>query len=185
LLRRVQQGEPEGWKRLMMLYAPLVSWWCRRVGLHEVDAQDVAQEVFKTVAARVAGFHKDDQPGSFRRWLRAITRNKVGDHSRACRVVPQAAGGSEAQKRLAGLAAAEEPSDEEEASERCLLCRRILEVVRGEFEPRTWEAAWRTAVDGDRAADVAAALGLSAGAVYTAKSRVLARLRRELRDLME
>ncbi len=50
--------------------------------------------------------------------------------------------------------------------------------VRGEVQAPTWEAFWRTA---SRASpipcEVAAALGLSVGAVYVAKSRVLARLR--------
>ncbi len=39
------------------------------------------------------------------------------------------------------------------------------------------------AVEGCQAADVAAELGMSVGAVYVAKSRVLKRLREEFRDL--
>jgi len=38
-------------------------------------------------------------------------------------------------------------------------------------------------VEGRQAADVAAELGMSVGAVYIAKSRVLKRLRDEFRDL--
>jgi RNA polymerase sigma-70 factor (ECF subfamily) len=186
LLRRVQQGEAEGWQRLVGLYAPLVLWWCRRAGLRDEDAQDVMQEVFATVSAKVADFRRGAERGSFRRWLCTITRYKIGDHIKACRGRPQAAGGSDVQAALAQLPAADEPSSAaDEASERGILCRRILEAVRGEFEPRSWQAAWRTAVEGEQAADVAADLGLSVGAVYTAKSRVLARLRQELRDLVE
>ncbi len=63
------------------------------------------------------------------------------------------------------------------------ISRRAVELVRAEFEPRTWEAWWKTAVEGRPAADVAAELGMSLAAVYKAKSRVLLRLRQELAGL--
>ena len=61
--------------------------------------------------------------------------------------------------------------------------RRVLESIRAEFEPRTWQAFWRIVVDGQSPAEVAATLGMSLPAVYQAKSRVLRRLRRELGSL--
>src|SRR5262249_17821465 len=79
LLERVKTGDPEGWRRLVYLYTPLVLWWCRRVGLRTQDAEDVAQEVFKTLALKFADFTKGEQAGSFRRWLCTITRNKLGN----------------------------------------------------------------------------------------------------------
>jgi RNA polymerase sigma-70 factor (ECF subfamily) len=60
-----------------------------------------------------------------------------------------------------------------------------LDLVRGEFENRTWEAFWRTAVEDRPARDVADELGMSVLAVYKAKSRVLRRLRQELGDLVD
>jgi RNA polymerase sigma-70 factor (ECF subfamily) len=50
-------------------------------------------------------------------------------------------------------------------------------VLQGEVQERTWQAFWRTTVDGRAAADVAAELGMQPGSVYQAKSRLLARLR--------
>jgi len=44
---------------------------------------------------------------------------------------------------------------------------------------------WQTAVDGHNAKDVGKRLGLSPGAVYVAKSRVLARLKEEISQLSE
>jgi RNA polymerase sigma-70 factor (ECF subfamily) len=44
-------------------------------------------------------------------------------------------------------------------------------------------AFWRTAVDGQSAAETAAELGMSVPAVRMAKSRVLHRLRQEMGDL--
>jgi RNA polymerase sigma-70 factor (ECF subfamily) len=57
------------------------------------------------------------------------------------------------------------------------------EQVRGEFQAPTWEAFWRTAVDHASPREVAEALGLTVGAVYVAKSRVLARLRAAIAEV--
>ena len=58
--------------------------------------------------------------------------------------------------------------------------RRIVEWavdrIRGHFRDVTWQAFRRTAIDGQPARQVAAELGLSVGAVYLAKARVLKRL---------
>ncbi len=80
------------------------------------------------------------------------------------------------------------PGDAEgawEAEYRELLVARALELMQDEFQPATWKACWEVVVAGRPAAEVAAELGLTIGAVYAAKSRVLRRLRRELDGLLE
>ena len=57
--------------------------------------------------------------------------------------------------------------------------------VRRDVHDATWQAFWQTAIDGKRANDVAADLGMSAAAVYLAKSRVMARLKDEVRQLTD
>jgi RNA polymerase sigma-70 factor, ECF subfamily len=175
----------QAWERLEFLYTPLVRWWCRRHGVSRPqDVEDVTQEVFATVAAKLAEFTKGPV-GSFRSWLYTITRYKAGDHYRRTRDRPAAVGGSEARARLEELPETTDGSAEEEpASERAILVRRALELLRPEVQPRTWEAVWRVTVEGQAPAEVAAALGMTAGAVHTAKSRLLARLRALLTDLL-
>jgi DNA-directed RNA polymerase specialized sigma24 family protein len=51
------------------------------------------------------------------------------------------------------------------------------EQVRGEFRQTTWQAFWLTAVEGQSAGAAAQASGISIGAVYIARSRVMARLK--------
>jgi RNA polymerase sigma-70 factor (ECF subfamily) len=51
------------------------------------------------------------------------------------------------------------------------------ERARPDFQESTWQAFWQTTVERRGARDVAQALGMSVGAVYIAKSRVLARIR--------
>ena len=55
--------------------------------------------------------------------------------------------------------------------------------VRDDFESSSWQAFWRTAVDGQSGKEVAAALGLSIGAVYIAKSRILSRIKEQIQQL--
>lgn len=47
--------------------------------------------------------------------------------------------------------------------------------------PATWDAFWKTAVEDRTPAEAAQQLAISVGAVYIAKSRVLARLREEIK----
>jgi RNA polymerase sigma-70 factor, ECF subfamily len=180
LLARARDHDPGAWERMVALYAPLVLHWCRRWGLPTTDAADVFQDVFQSVAAHLGGFRRDRDGDTFRGWLRAITRNKVNDYFRRREREPGAVGGSEARVLLAQLP--EPIPADEDAAENAVL-HRALDLVRGEFEPRTWQAFWRTAVEDLPAGDVAAELGMSAGAVRVAKSRVLHRLRAELGDL--
>jgi RNA polymerase sigma-70 factor (ECF subfamily) len=96
-----------------------------------------------------------------------------------------AAGGSAAFAQLQQVA--DTPTqfpDDDSREELQGLYRRALELVRGEFEDRTWRMFWRAVVDDRAPADVAAEFGVTAVAVRKAKSRVLQRLRAEVGDLI-
>ncbi len=184
-LERARVRDPDAWRKLAEVYGPLVYQWCRRAGLQSTDATDVVQEVFRSVAGAIDGFRRDRRGDSFRGWLWTITRNKVRDHFRGRGDRPVAQGGSAAQARLRELPH-EAPEDSDEASALAVkanLARRAVAIMQDNFEPRTWQAFWQTAVEHRPAADVAGDLGISTAAVYMAKSRVLRRLRKELDGL--
>lgn len=162
----------------------MVLSWCRGWGLQDEDAADVFQDVFQAVASHINGFRRERSGDTFRGWLRTIARNKTNDFFRRRQHEPEGVGGSEGR---AFLMQVPEPLHSEqqaiEETENALL-HRALELIRGEFEPRTWQAFWQTAVEGRSANDVAADLSMSPGAVRVAKSRVLHRLRTDLGDLL-
>ena len=56
-------------------------------------------------------------------------------------------------------------------------------MLKSEFETRTWDAFWRATVEREKAAVIAAEMGMTVHAVYQAKSRVLRRVRQELDGL--
>jgi RNA polymerase sigma-70 factor (ECF subfamily) len=186
LLERVRARDRAAWARLVALYGPMVYGWCLRAGLQPADAADVGQEVFAAVARGIDGFRHDRAGDTFRGWLYVITRNKLRDRAASPGVV--GAGGSDAQRRLAELPAGppdESGSTDEEVNERKALCRRAVECIRGDFEPRTWQCFWRAFVDGHAPADIATDLGITVNAVYLARSRVLRRLREEFASLCD
>jgi RNA polymerase sigma-70 factor (ECF subfamily) len=153
--------------------------------LQPSDAADVLQEVFQAVTRGLVSFRREREEDTFRGWLWTIARNKLRDHHRRRQDRPQAIGGSEAQAQLAEIAADGPNVEPTPLDENNLIFRRGLELVRAEFEERTWLAFLRTTVDGASPADVAAELGITVNAVYKAKSRVLARLREEFQGLLD
>ncbi len=184
LLERIKAHRPEAWQRLVDLYGPVVYRWCRQSGVGPEDAADLTQDVFRAVAIHVSSFRRRAAGDSFGAWLGTIARNKVRDHFRR-RHLPEARGGTHAQQQLQQIP---EPADFSEEGSRFdrdgMLSRRALQLVRAEFENRTWEAFQKTAIAGRKPVDVADELGMSLQAVYKAKSRVLQRLRQEFGDLL-
>lgn len=180
LLDAARAEDPAAWERLVDLYGRLVLFWCRRSGLEEADRADVFQDVFRTVYCQLHQFRKERPQDSFRAWLRTVTRHKIIDYVRTQTRHVTAHGGSEAAVRMNELAdplTGPSSNEPEPGVERELLLRRALEIVRAEFEPRTWQAFWRTAADGIATDVVAQELGMSNVAVRKAKSRVFQRLR--------
>jgi RNA polymerase sigma-70 factor (ECF subfamily) len=186
LLDRARANEADAWARLVMLYAPLVRHWCLAGGLQPTDVDDVVQEVCRVAFSGLAGFRRDRPGDTFRGWLRTITRTALALHYRKLARVPLAGGGSAAFARLQEVAdPAPELPDEDPSDEIRELHRRALELVSGEFEDRTWQMFWLTAVEDRKPTDVAARFGVTPVAVRKAKSRVLRRLREEIGDLLD
>lgn len=182
MLDRARAGDPLAWQRFVQLYSPLIYTWARRAGLSDHDAAEATQEVWRSVSANLARFVRPDEGGGLRAWLWAITRNKVRDHFRDAG--PRAVGGSEALASLHEVPESE-PDDDSRHADTAALLRRAMDLVRGDFEDRTWEAFRLTAVEGRTAAEAAAETTLSVDAVYQAKARVMRRLREEMRGMID
>ena len=185
---RVKAHDQRAWERLVEFCAPLVYAWCRRAGLQEADAHDVAQEVLRAVARGIEAFRRDRAGDSFRAWLREITRNKIRDHARTLRAKGQGVGGSDHQQMIDQVADYDfEDTDNPQqlAAETKALYQRAVELIRGEFSESDWNAFWLVVVEAYSPADAAKELGLSVNSVYLAKSRILHRVRAEFADLLE
>jgi RNA polymerase sigma-70 factor (ECF subfamily) len=187
LLERLRANDSEAWRVMVQLYTPLVRHWATRGGVRGADVEDVAQDVLQAAATHMENFRRDRPGDSFRGWLRGITRNMVLQHFRRSGRHPQGSGGTSALVQLQGVedASADPDEDEDPAEEMDGLRRRALELVRSEFEERTWRAFWLTVVESRSPADIAVEMGVSPTAIRMAKSRVLRRLKETFGDLIQ
>ena len=181
LLLAARNGQPEAWGRFVHLYGPLVYRWIRRAGLQSSDAADVTQDVLMSVSKDLVRFDPNHPEVRFRAWLWTITRNKVHDLAR--RRTPMPLGGSAAQRQLSQVPEDLPGDDPTNSNTTTTIAHRAVQLVQGEFESQTWEAFRRVTMEGQRPVDVANDLGMTLGAVCTAKWRVLKRLRAEMQDL--
>lgn len=183
--RLAGRAEDADWRRLHDLYAPLLRAWLARADVTGADAEDLAQEVMMVVVRELPAFERRG-PGAFRAWLRTILVHRLRDFFRSRDFRPAAPGGTEFLERLAELAAPDSPLSrlwDREHDE--FVAARALARVRVDFAPATWEAFRLHVLEAQAAADVAATLGVSLNVVLLARSRVLKRLRQELRGLVE
>lgn len=183
----VRLGNPQdraAWQQFVELYGTLVYSFARGRGLQDADAADLTQEVFTAIAQSVGRWRFDAQKGSFRGWLYGVTRHRIARFVRSRR--RQAIG--------TGDAAAQEILNEQPSTDSALenmweqefqqqLFRLAVAQVKDSFAPSTWSAFWRTAVEGKSAAIVASELDLSVGSIYVARSRVLARITQQIRQM--
>jgi RNA polymerase sigma factor (sigma-70 family) len=170
------------WREFVTLYEPLVYRLARRRGLQDADARDLCQEVFQAVVQSVDRW--DPARGRFRGWLARIARNLIINLLTRRRSQPRGSGSTSVQEFLGAWPADEASASAEfEGEYRKRLFRWAAEEVRDKFAPTTWQAFWRTAVEDRSPVEVAAELGLSVGAVYVARSRVLTRLKRRIEQV--
>ena len=122
--------------------------------------------------------------GSFRGWLSRIARNLLINFLTRRQFQPRGSGATSIQDLLEAQPDADPSATAlfEVEYQRCLF-RSAADQVRGEFTPATWRAFWQTALEDRPPSEVAAELGISVGAVYVARSRVLARLKRQIAQM--
>jgi RNA polymerase sigma-70 factor (ECF subfamily) len=180
LLRLKDSRDHESWSKFVEIYGPVVYEYGRRHGLQDADAADLTQEVLRAVARSVGDFRYNPSRGSFRSWLFTVARTKrINLYVQGARQ-PRGSGDSEVIEQLNQIVGRDE--DDSEAVEwKHAFEQRLLDWaaarVRSEFREPTWVAFWRTAFDQVSPQQVASDLGMTLGAVYAAKSRVMARFR--------
>lgn len=186
LLVQIRDGSNHGaWREFVDLYGPVVYGFARKRGLQDADAADLMQDVMRSVSAAIGRLDYDRNQGTFRGWLFTITRNKIFNFLSARRIRPQGSGDSSTNRMLAAHPDANDGSETWELEYQRRLASMAMERIKGEFQENTWRAFVLTAVEGLAAADAGKQVGLSPGAIYVAKSRVLARLKEEVEAMQQ
>jgi RNA polymerase sigma-70 factor (ECF subfamily) len=177
LIRLRRHDDVEAWNEFVEIYQPLILRLAVRGGLQEADASEVVQEVLTRVARAVATWEDSGRPGSFRSWLSRVTKNLVIQFFRDRRRWPKTSDNSNVRRIVEGQvdpAADEHWFDLELQRQYFAWAARRLQ---GRFEATTWQAFWLSSVDNVPIDEVARQLGMSRGAVYIARSRVMNQLR--------
>jgi RNA polymerase sigma-70 factor (ECF subfamily) len=186
LLRLRDFQDHQAWAQFVEVYAPLIYGYVRKRGLQDADAADLTQVCLRQVVVHAESLDYDPSRDSFRGWLFTIVRNRLRDfHNRAGRNA-WGSGDSGLQRLLESQPAPElDEAGEWQREYQSGLFAWAAEQVRLQVREATWQAFWQTAVEGKSGTEVAQALGLTAAAVYLARSRVMAHLRRLIREVQE
>lgn len=129
LLLRLRNWEDSvSWSEFYRLYFKLVYSQGRRAGLNHSEAEEVAQDVFHSVAESIATFSPQPTRGSFRRWLLNLTRWRVIDYRRQDDVMAPRVRARLPEHENAGTSLIESLPDPSIVEEEC------------------WEVDWRSAV---------------------------------------
>jgi RNA polymerase sigma-70 factor (ECF subfamily) len=189
LIKKAQANEPVAWEVVFRLYAPLIKRWARGSGIrcpHEIE--NICQEVFTRIVKNLRSFQKRKKNGSFRGWLRVITRNYIftnyADSSKLLTI-----GGPEWNQRLNQIPFDDRPSlldsaTDEHPDEASLLFQQIMAWVDSEYTPVQRSAFKGVVIDQRPAREVADDLRVSVNQIYQNKSRILARIREVFHELV-
>jgi len=184
IARLTNVGDDDAWREFASIYEPFIYRQARRYGLQHADARELVQDVLIAVSKSLRRFTLDQKRGRLRTWLYAIGRNIIFRHLERIRSADRASGDS---RISAVIAETPDPRSIEPRELDAELKRHaflwVTRNVRGEFEPKTWRAFWSTAVENHSIQDTASLLKMSVGAVYIARSRVMARLRTRVQEI--
>jgi len=177
LERLCQHPDDQSWEQFVVLFTPLFARWAKRLGVPSSDTKDLLQDVFTLLFRKLPEFQYDPTK-SFRGWLWTVFHHQTcAWRKRQSRDLPLTLA------QLEELASPDTIAEATEAEYRRVVLDRVLQIVRTDFPPQTWQIFWQVAVEGRSGIEVAQQLGVSPNAVYLARGRVLARLRQEMAGL--
>ena len=190
LLSRLQDwDDQESWKLFFDTYWRLIYAIALKSGLTETEAQDVVQETIISVAKDIHKFKRDRALGSFKGWLRNLTRWRIADQLRR-RMHPRLDEGLTASDDVPPVEIAEIPDpaggtldDIWEQEWRSNLFEAALERVKRKVKEEHFQVFDLHVIREWPVNQVAQTLNISVGQVYLAKFRLLARIRKEVRKL--
>jgi len=174
--------DAEAWSEFATIYQPIIFRICQRKGLQHADATDVTQEVLAQVAKSIDKFDPSHPGATFRGWLYRVTRNSVVDFFRNKNRKPILSAGTDV---FANVQHPDAGSKEFFLEYQRQIFLTVSREVAAKVNPSTWKAFWETEMERRSAEEVAGELGITVGALYVARSRVLARLKKAAAARME
>lgn len=187
LLFRLRNGQDQtAWAEFVSGYGPMLYRFVRSRGLQDADASDIVQDILRRVGGAIGRFDYEKEKGGFRAWLFTITRNRLYTFfDKKKRHEPTANDTMQFELLNQSPDARNDLNEAWEREHMKSLADRAMAIVEKEFESKTWEAFRMTTVDDLTVNEVSHRLEMSNGAIYVAKSRVMARLRTVIEQFQE
>jgi RNA polymerase sigma-70 factor, ECF subfamily len=188
LLRALgEEGRREdAWAVFQAGYREVILGWGQSFGLDLHTAEDLTQEILIKLLEALPRYKHDPDRGRFRSWLKTVVRNVLADRRRRQRRrhEPRGVGGSTALEWLGDYPGPEAVEELSVAVDRRTAAweAEVLDRVRARVEPASWAAFCQRMIERRPAAEVAAELGLTVGAVYKAAERIKRMVIQECRD---
>lgn len=183
IVRLADRHDSDAWFQFSNVYRSVIYSMARKHGLQDADADEVVQTVFSNISNALAQRPHDWARAKFRTWLFRVTFNAISNKFRSAK--PDLGSGDTAViGQLNRVPSPVELGDYDEAYEKAIF-RWAAKQIRSEFQEETWNAFWMTAVMGRSCEDVARAIGKEIGSVYAARSRIIRRLRKKIKDFDE
>ena len=177
LLDRLRNAqEKTSWDRFVELYTPLLYHWAQRLGLQDSDCADLVQDVFLILWRKLPEFEYDSTL-SFHAWLKTLFLNRHRTRQRQRGPLPV--------DMDSQLAAGDADTQLDDAEYARYLIRQAFRLIEQEFSPLHQQVFRAYVLDERTPEEVAGELGMSAGTVYSIKSKILSRLRQELRQILD
>jgi RNA polymerase sigma factor (sigma-70 family) len=181
IARICDTGNSEAWTEFVRIYEPVVLRFIQRHDMQYADAAEVTQEVLSCIAKSIESWDGDRLHSTFRGWLYRITRNRTIDFLRKRRIEQARTAGQE--HGLSQFAAKDDTESKEfQAEYEKQLFHWAAEKIKPTFKPVNWQAFWMSTVEGQPIEQVAERLQIECGAVYVARSRIMARLSKLIQE---
>lgn len=181
-LARLRALDADTWAELDRRYRVMIAARARGAGLNEADAQDVVQNVFAAMAQNPPG--PSPRPGSFRAWIRELTRWKITDRLREVgRLKARHVDGGFRDTSTDPIQGVPAPDEFSRGWDRELdqhLHDLALDRVARKVRPKAFQAFQLTQYQGWEPSRVAKELGMATATVYVQRFRVLKRMEEEL-----
>jgi RNA polymerase sigma-70 factor (ECF subfamily) len=181
LIVRLQGDRNElAWAEFVSAYAPFLNHLIARQGVPIRHQPDVAQQVFAAVARSVDGWQDDGNPESFRRWVARVARNVVIKFMTRERQQIGGRGGTDFVSLLHDIP---DPPQRDVENYEYELILWAADEVKADFRETSWTAFWETLINERPVEEVARELGVSPGSIYMSRSRIMARIRKKVREV--
>jgi RNA polymerase sigma factor (sigma-70 family) len=165
----------ESWEVFFNTYWELIYSVARRAGLSEADSQDIVQETIIKVHKSLDRFQYNRERGSFKGWLRTITRSRLNEHfKKQQRQPPTQQPREDEDDPLTNLADPQGPEIERIWSEEWShsLIQRALAFLKQQVSLKQYQIFKCHCIDEWTVKEVCDALNVNAAQVYMAKKRV-------------